>query len=98
MMMMMTIIVSLIISLFIVEDDCPLIALIGGKADISDREYKIRVDFDIPTNILVYTAVLTLCQDLFKIKLCFILQGSLYCFVQPFVSTCGWWFTARTKV
>ncbi|XP_033212671.1 uncharacterized protein LOC117170191 [Belonocnema kinseyi] len=38
MMMMMTIIASLIISLFIVRtDDCPLIALMGGKANISDR-------------------------------------------------------------
>ncbi|XP_011498303.1 PREDICTED: uncharacterized protein LOC105362540 [Ceratosolen solmsi marchali] len=37
MMGMMTIIVALIISLFLVQEDCPFIAVIGGRANVIDR-------------------------------------------------------------
>ncbi|CAL7940767.1 uncharacterized protein LOC143430163 isoform X1 [Xylocopa sonorina] len=37
MMVMMTIISALTISLFLVEQDCPFIATLGGKADICER-------------------------------------------------------------
>ncbi|XP_014207993.1 uncharacterized protein LOC106639067 isoform X2 [Copidosoma floridanum] len=37
MMVMMTVIVALIITLFLVEEDCPFIALIGGRANVIDR-------------------------------------------------------------
>ncbi|XP_031782906.1 uncharacterized protein LOC100679969 isoform X4 [Nasonia vitripennis] len=37
MMVMMTIIVALFISLFLVQQDCPFIAVIGGKANVIDR-------------------------------------------------------------
>lgn len=37
MMAMMTIISALTISLFLVEQDCPFIATLGGKADICER-------------------------------------------------------------
>lgn len=37
MMVMMTIISALTISLFLVEQDCPFIAILGGKADICER-------------------------------------------------------------
>ncbi|KAL2740691.1 uncharacterized protein V1478_000832 [Vespula squamosa] len=37
MMVMMTIISALTISLFLVEQDCPFIAILGGKADLCER-------------------------------------------------------------
>lgn len=45
MMVMMTIIVALIISLFLVQKDCPFIAVIGGRADIIDRKYCSKKNF-----------------------------------------------------
>lgn len=38
MMIMMTIISALTISLFLVQQDCPFIATLGGKADICERK------------------------------------------------------------
>ena len=38
-MVMMTIISALTISLFLVEQDCPFIATLGGKADICERKF-----------------------------------------------------------
>lgn len=35
---MMTIISALTISLFLVQQDCPFIATLGGKADICERK------------------------------------------------------------
>lgn len=45
MMVMMTIIVALFISLFLVQQDCPFIAVIGGKADVIDRKPKFYLNF-----------------------------------------------------
>lgn len=39
MMVMMTTIVALFLSLFLVEQDCPFIAILGGSADIIHRTY-----------------------------------------------------------
>ncbi|XP_063995510.1 uncharacterized protein LOC135172924 [Diachasmimorpha longicaudata] len=36
-MIMMTTIITLILSLFLVQQDCPFIAILGGKADITER-------------------------------------------------------------
>lgn len=36
---MMTEIVVGIMSLFLVQQDCPFIAILGGSADIGEREY-----------------------------------------------------------
>lgn len=40
MMVMMTTIVALFLSLFLVQQDCPFIAILGGKADMIERTYK----------------------------------------------------------
>ncbi|KAJ8678590.1 hypothetical protein QAD02_014377 [Eretmocerus hayati] len=44
MMVMMTIIVALIISLFLVQEDCPFIAVIGGRANVIDRMLVLALD------------------------------------------------------
>lgn len=44
MMVMMTVTSAGIISLFLVEQDCPFIATLGGKADMFER--KISLDDD----------------------------------------------------
>lgn len=38
MVVMMIIIVSLVISLFLVGDNCPFIAILGGRASICERK------------------------------------------------------------
>lgn len=51
MMVMMTTIVALFLSLFLVQQDCPFIAILGGRADITERKFnlfeKIRLTIKI---------------------------------------------------
>ncbi|XP_033334474.1 uncharacterized protein LOC117225215 [Megalopta genalis] len=73
MMVMMTIISALTISLFLVEQDCPFIATLGGKADICER---IIVLFLIITSCYVWFVVYSTYKSLeTKIGLTHILHG-----------------------
>ncbi|XP_015112370.1 uncharacterized protein LOC107047061 isoform X2 [Diachasma alloeum] len=53
-MIMMTTIITLILSLFLVQQDCPFIAILGGKADITDR---ILVLFMVSISLYIWFAV-----------------------------------------
>lgn len=73
MMVMMTTISALTISLFLVEDDCPFIATLGGKADICER---VIVLFLVITSAYVWFVVYSTYKSLeTKAGLTHILHG-----------------------
>lgn len=44
-MVKITIISALVISLFLVEEDCPFLATLGGRAGICERTFKFKIIF-----------------------------------------------------
>lgn len=67
---MMTIISALTISLFLVEQDCPFIAILGGKADICERMCKLSIIIIINFPLVILFSFLSLSLFYFFVELC----------------------------
>ena len=95
-MVMMTIISALTISLFLVEQDCPFIATLGGKADICERTW--THDNTLTEKILFYTLLSTMLLYLnLHVGTTLLFQVWWFFSWWSQAPTCGSWSTALTR-